>query len=79
MLCQYIEYIFAPFTISDGAFGSVFFMATGLHGLHVIVGLSVLMYCLALRVFQNYNGFLYWEHNVGTEGGIWYWHFVDLV
>lgn len=79
LLCQYIEYFFSPFSISDGAYGSVFFMATGLHGLHVIVGLSALMYCLSLRIFQSNEGFLYWEHSVGTDGSIWYWHFVDVV
>jgi cytochrome c oxidase subunit 3 len=56
---QYIEYYFAPFSLTDGIYGSTFFMATGLHGLHVIVGISALFYCLLFRFFHNYIGVLY--------------------
>ncbi|CAN0016043.1 unnamed protein product [Hapterophycus canaliculatus] len=42
MICQYIEYITSSFTIADGVFGSVFYMGTGFHGLHVLVGIIML-------------------------------------
>lgn len=79
LLCQYIEYFFSPFSISDGAYGSIFFMATGLHGLHVMVGFSALCYCGLIRHQIDSVGQRYWQHNVGLEGSIWYWHFVDVV
>jgi len=77
--CQYLEYFFSPFSISDGAYGSIFFMATGLHGLHVIVGFSALCYCAFTRFQMNNVGYRYWQHNVGFDGSVWYWHFVDIV
>jgi len=79
LLCQYIEYHFAPFSLSDGIYGSVFFMATGLHGLHVMVGLSALWCCLVVRLLSYEAGVLYWNHLIGFTGAIWYWHFVDIV
>ena len=72
---QAIEYTVSSFTISDGAFGSCFFFGTGFHGLHVIIGTIFLgvgfMRILAYHVTDN--------HHVGLEGGILYWHFVDVV
>lgn len=79
LICQYLEYFFSPFSISDGVYGSVFFMATGLHGLHVIVGFSALCYCSFVRFEIDENGHRYWQHSVGLDGSIWYWHFVDVV
>lgn len=79
LVCQYLEYFFSPFSISDGVYGSVFFMATGLHGLHVIVGFSALCYCGFVKLELDENGHRYWQHAVGFEGSIWYWHFVDVV
>jgi len=72
---QAYEYIVAPFAISDSVFGSVFYMTTGLHGLHVIVGtifISVgFLRFLKLHFRKN--------HHVGFDGSAWYWHFVDVV
>lgn len=56
LVCQYLEYFFSPFSISDGVYGSVFFMATGLHGLHVIIGFSALCYCGFIRLEISENG-----------------------
>jgi len=72
---QYFEYGIANFNISDSAFGSCFYMATGFHGLHVFIGASFIlasMYRLSLYNFTRDNHF-------GYEACIWYWHFVDVV
>lgn len=72
---QALEYWEASFTISDSAYGSTFFMATGFHGIHVIIGTTFLLVCLT-RHFKNHfsNG-----HHFGFEAAAWYWHFVDVV
>nr|YP_010576148.1 cytochrome c oxidase subunit III [Pagurus ochotensis]UZN43433.1 cytochrome c oxidase subunit 3 [Pagurus ochotensis] len=72
---QAFEYIEAPFTIADSVFGATFFVATGFHGLHVIVGTSFLMVCL-LRLYKCHFSS---EHHFGFEAAAWYWHFVDVV
>nr|BAT57238.1 cytochrome oxidase subunit 3 [Fabaeformiscandona kushiroensis] len=72
---QAFEYIEAPFTFADSVYGSTFFIATGFHGIHVIVGTTFLMVCLyRLLKFQ----FSY-KHHFGFEAAAWYWHFVDVV
>lgn len=72
---QFKEYIYAPFAISDGIYGSVFYMITGLHGFHVIVGTIFIFVCL-LRFNQSH---FTRRHHVGFECAAWYWHFVDIV
>ena len=72
---QGVEYVTAPFTISDGVYGTVFFMITGFHGFHVIIGTCFLIVCL-LRV--NLDHFTQEQH-IGLESAIWYWHFVDVI
>lgn len=74
-ILQTIEYIEAPFTIADSIYGSVFFVRTGFHGLHVIIG------SLFLRVilFRHHKGHFSRNHHFGLEASIWYWHFVDVV
>lgn len=72
---QGFEYKQAPFSITDGAFGSAFFVSTGLHGLHVIVGTIFILFGFARII--NYH--LTTNHHQGFEGGIIYWHFVDVV
>jgi cytochrome c oxidase subunit 3 len=74
-LIQVIEYNHAPFTISDSVFGSTFFMATGFHGFHVLIGTTFLVVC-TVRIYKNH--FTAQQH-VGLEAAIWYWHFVDVV
>nr|YP_008080450.1 cytochrome c oxidase subunit III [Chikila fulleri]ADR03262.1 cytochrome c oxidase subunit III [Chikila fulleri] len=74
-ILQATEYYEAPFTISDGIYGSTFFMATGFHGLHVIIGSTFLMVCLLRQIMYHYTS----KHHFGFEAAAWYWHFVDVV
>jgi len=72
---QAYEYIEAPFNISDSVYGTTFYITTGLHGLHVIVGTTLLTVCL----FRHLLGHFTPTHHIGFEASIWYWHFVDVV
>nr|YP_010177310.1 cytochrome c oxidase subunit III [Pareas formosensis]QSQ87109.1 cytochrome c oxidase subunit III [Pareas formosensis] len=72
---QASEYMEAPFTISDSVYGSLFFVATGFHGLHVMIGTSFLMVCLMRLIKAHFTT----THHFGYEAAIWYWHFVDVV
>lgn len=72
---QGIEYSVSSFTISDGAFGTCFFFATGFHGFHVIIGTIF----LSVALWRIYAYHLTDHHHLGYEGGILYWHFVDVV
>ena len=74
-LLQLYEYISADFDISDGVYGSVFYMATGFHGFHVIIGTTFLFVCLLRELGYHYSR----EHHFGFEAAAWYWHFVDVV
>nr|AXS65101.1 cytochrome c oxidase subunit 3 [Cerambycidae sp. 4 KM-2017] len=74
-ILQAYEYIEAPFSIADSVYGSSFFMATGFHGLHVIIGSTFLLICL-LRHYSNHFSQI---HHFGFEAAAWYWHFVDVV
>nr|YP_004021568.1 cytochrome c oxidase subunit III [Leiopelma archeyi]ADG85496.1 cytochrome c oxidase subunit III [Leiopelma archeyi] len=71
---QAMEYYEAPFTIADGVYGSTFFVATGFHGLHVIIGSLFLAVCF-LRQTQFHFTI---QHHFGFEAAAWYWHFVDV-
>lgn len=72
---QGFEYTNAGFTISDSVYGSTFYMATGFHGLHVIIGTTILTVQLLRAYFYNFNS----SRLYGFEAGAWYWHFVDVV
>jgi cytochrome c oxidase subunit 3 len=72
---QICEYIDANFDISDGIYGSVFFMLTGLHGSHVLVGTIFITVCLIRHFYKHFTR----THHIGLESAIWYWHFVDVV
>nr|YP_010531670.1 cytochrome c oxidase subunit III [Aspidoscelis inornatus]UXX18186.1 cytochrome c oxidase subunit III [Aspidoscelis inornatus]UXX18199.1 cytochrome c oxidase subunit III [Aspidoscelis inornatus]UXX18212.1 cytochrome c oxidase subunit III [Aspidoscelis inornatus]UXX18225.1 cytochrome c oxidase subunit III [Aspidoscelis inornatus]UXX18238.1 cytochrome c oxidase subunit III [Aspidoscelis inornatus] len=74
-LLQAMEYYEAPFTIADSVYGTTFFVATGFHGLHVIIGSSFLLICLLRQI--NYHFTM--QHHFGFEAAAWYWHFVDVV
>nr|ALO71019.1 cytochrome c oxidase subunit 3 [Pselaphinae sp. 5 EF-2015] len=74
-LLQMFEYKEAPFTISDSIYGASFYMSTGFHGLHVIIGTTFLSVCL-IRHFNNHFSSM---HHFGFEAAAWYWHFVDVV
>ena len=75
LFIQWVEYEEANFSISDGVYGSTFFIATGFHGIHVLVGTSFLFY-----VFINLlDCKLFFNHHFSFEAAAWYWHFVDVV
>jgi len=72
---QFLEYGMTKYTIGDGLFGSTFFMLTGLHGFHVIVGTCLLLITY-WRAAQNHFSR---QHHALFEFAAWYWHFVDVV
>ncbi|YP_009741796.1 cytochrome c oxidase subunit III (mitochondrion) [Cylas formicarius] len=74
-LLQALEYYEAPFSISDSIYGTCFFMATGFHGFHVIVGTTFLL-IMMIRLFISHFSSI---HHFGFEAAAWYWHFVDVV
>ena len=74
-LLQAHEYYEAPFTIADRVYGTTFFVATGFHGLHVLIGSSFLFICLIRTLKHHFST----GHHFGFEAAAWYWHFVDVV
>nr|AYU71325.1 cytochrome c oxidase subunit 3 [Scirtes sp. 2 ACP-2013] len=72
---QSLEYMESPFSIADAVYGSSFFMATGFHGLHVIIGTTFLTVCLMRHMNNHFSSI----HHFGFEAAAWYWHFVDVV
>lgn len=72
---QAIEYLEASFTFADSVYGSTFYLATGFHGLHVLVGTVFLAVCL----FRHLNCEFRATRHFGFEAAAWYWHFVDVV
>jgi cytochrome c oxidase subunit 3 len=72
---QAYEYSHAPFGFKDNIYSSTFFMATGFHGAHVIIGTIFLIVCLV----RSYKGHFTPQQHFGFEAAAWYWHFVDVV
>jgi cytochrome c oxidase subunit 3 len=72
---QAFEYSHAAFGFREGIYPSTFFMATGFHGFHVLVGTIFLIVCF----FRGRAGHFTAEHHFGFEAAAWYWHFVDVV
>ena len=72
---QVYEYAHASFGFSDGIYSSTFYMATGFHGFHVLVGTCFLIVCW----FRARAGHFKPDHHFGFEAVAWYWHFVDVV
>ena len=72
---QAIEYYEASFSMADSVYGATFFIATGFHGLHVLVGTTFLFVCF----WRLYSGHFSAAHHFGFEAAAWYWHFVDVV
>jgi cytochrome c oxidase subunit 3 len=72
---QAFEYFHAPFGFRDNIYSSTFFLATGFHGFHVIVGTIFLIVCLV----RSYKGHFTPRQHFGFEAAAWYWHFVDVV
>ncbi len=73
--CQAYEYAHAAFGFKDNVYSSVFFMATGFHGFHVLVGTIFLIVCLVRAIKGHFTP----ERHFGFEAAAWYWHFVDVV
>jgi cytochrome c oxidase subunit 3 len=72
---QGFEYINAPFNISDGIYGSCFYLATGFHGFHVFIGTIAILVSFIRIILNHFTN----KHHFGFEAAIWYWHFVDVV
>ena len=72
---QAYEYIHAPFAFKGNIYGATFFMATGFHGFHVIVGTIFLTICYIRAVKGDFTP----RQHFGFEAAAWYWHFVDVV
>ena len=75
LLTQAREYSRVGFAPHDGAFGTIFYCLTGLHGCHVFVGLTI----LAFMTIRAFRGHFSPEHHHGVEIGGIYWHFVDVM
>ena len=74
-VCQAYEYGHAAFSYAGHIYGATFFMATGFHGAHVIIGTIFLTVCL----FRALAGHFSPKQHFGFEAAAWYWHFVDVV
>jgi len=72
---QAYEYAHASFSFGGSIYGATFFMATGFHGFHVLVGTIFLLVCL----FRAMKGHFTPQQHFGFEAAAWYWHFVDVV
>ena len=72
---QVYEYDHAAFGFTDGIYASTFYMATGFHGFHVLVGTLFLLVCLIRARAGHFKP----EQHFGLEAAAWYWHFVDVV
>ena len=69
------EFLLATFGYRDGVYPSVFFLATGFHGLHVLIGVCLLAVCLARLLTPAFAP----RGSFGFDAAVWYWHFVDAV
>ena len=74
-MLQAYEYSHAAFGLTDTVYASTFYMATGFHGLHVMIGTAF----LAVMLRRAYTGTLETKQHLGFEFAAWYWHFVDVV
>ena len=72
---QVYEYTHAPFGFTEGIYAATFYMATGFHGFHVLVGTLFLYVCWRRSKREHFTP----ENHFGFEAAAWYWHFVDVV
>lgn len=72
---QLYEYNYTGFSINDSVFGSIFFLCTGFHGFHVLIGSTFLIICLIRNLFSHFTS----NHHIGFLCAAYYWHFVDVV
>jgi cytochrome c oxidase subunit 3 len=75
LIIQCFEYFESTFNISDGIYGTTFFLLTGFHGFHVIIGVLFITINLIRLINQHFTKNQYF----GFEASIWYWHFVDVI
>jgi len=75
LMLQGVEYFHCSFCISDSSYGSCFFLATGFHGLHVLLGSLFLLFCFSRLLLGHFSP----KRHLGLAFAIWYWHFVDVV
>lgn len=74
-IIQAFEYIESTFSISDSIYGTTFFLLTGFHGIHVIIG-TIFIIVSTIRLINHH---FTKQHHFGFEAAAWYWHFVDVV
>ena len=74
-ILQRFEYAFCPFSMSDSIYGSTFYLATGFHGLHVVIGTLFIIAMWGRLLVNHFSQ----RHHFGFEARAWYWHFVDVV
>nr|UZT67555.1 cytochrome c oxidase subunit 3 [Paramblynotus sp. ZJUH 20220012] len=74
-MIQFFEYNESMFCMNDSIYGSLFFMTTGFHGLHVIIG-SIFLSIILIRIINKHISMI---HHFGFEASSWYWHFVDVI
>jgi cytochrome c oxidase subunit 3 len=72
---QVMEYLTSKYYMTDGVYGSIFFMITGFHGFHVIIGSIFLAVCFVRFLSYHFTP----KHHLGFQAAAWYWHFVDVV
>ncbi len=79
LFLQYIEYHHAIYemnlTLNSGIYGSTFYMLTGFHGAHVLIG-SIMLLVMSIR---SIKGHFLGDNHFAFEATAWYWHFVDVV
>nr|WLK25962.1 cytochrome c oxidase subunit 3 [Raeta sp.] len=73
---QFKEYYWSSFSIADSVYGSSFYLMTGFHGVHVLVG-TIFLSVVLLRTWRYH--FCQYNHYFGFDAAVWYWHFVDVV
>jgi len=86
LYCQGIEYVNAPFSMNDGIYGSLFFLLTGFHGFHVLIGSILIAITTARFVWGNFDLLhigtkfqIFKNRSTGFACTLFYWHFVDVV
>jgi len=67
----------APFHINDSVYGSIFYMLTGFHGFHVIIG--TIFIAISCKRFNSNRITITRQYHFGFVAALWYWHFVDVV
>nr|YP_009734515.1 cytochrome c oxidase subunit III [Acropyga sauteri]QBG38680.1 cytochrome c oxidase subunit III [Acropyga sauteri] len=72
---QIFEYFESSFSIADSIYGSTFFLTTGFHGIHVMIGSLFILICFYRLIFSHFSK----NHHFGFEAASWYWHFVDVI